>query len=60
MNEADDELRAEYDFDFSTADCGKYFQSYLASCNVVKLDGDVAQRFPTAEAVNAKHEGLRR
>lgn len=51
-NESDD-LRPEYDFDFSKAARGKYYQQYMASSNVVVLESDVAARFPNAAAVNA-------
>jgi hypothetical protein len=51
-NEPDD-LRAEYDFDFSKADRGKYYKQYVEHSNVIVLDSDVAARFPNAAAVNA-------
>jgi len=53
MNETNsDDLRPEYDFDFSTAVRGKYHRQYMERSNVVVLDSDVAERFPNAEAVN--------
>lgn len=54
MNPEDieDELRPEYDFDFSTAVRGKYYQQYLNSTNVIVLDPDVAVAFRNSEAVN--------
>ncbi|MDP1607551.1 MAG: hypothetical protein Q8L93_13095 [Rhodocyclaceae bacterium] len=48
-----DELRPEYDFDFSAAVRGKYYKQYQESSNVVVLDSDVAANFHNAEAVNA-------
>ena len=51
-NEADD-LRPDYDFDFSKAARGKYYQQYMESSNVVVLESDVAARFPNAAAVDA-------
>jgi hypothetical protein len=51
-NEPDD-LRAEYDFDFSKADRGKYYKQYVEHSNEIVLDSDVAARFPNAAAVNA-------
>jgi len=51
-NELDD-LRPEYDFNFSKAARGKYYQQYMASSNVVVLESDVAACFPNAAAVNA-------
>lgn len=54
MNPEDlqDELRPEYDFDFSKAVRGKYYKQYIESSNVVVLDPDVAAVFQNAEAVN--------
>lgn len=48
----DDDLLPEYDFDFSKAVRGKYFQQYLESSNVVVLDPDVAAAFRNADPVN--------
>ncbi len=50
--ESQDELRPEYDFDFSTAVRGKYYRQYLESSNVVVLDPDVAAAFHNSAAVN--------
>ena len=53
-NDSDsDDLRPEYDFDFSKGVRGKYYKRYMESSNVVVLDSDVADRFPNAAAVNA-------
>ena len=41
-----DELRAEYDFDYSKAVRGKYFQRLMKEgSNVVVLEPDVAKEF---------------
>ena len=50
--ESRDELRPEYDFDFSQAARSKYYREYLESSNVVVLDPDVAAAFDNSEAVN--------
>lgn len=47
-----DELRPEYDFDFSKAVRGKYYREYLEGSNVVVLDPDVAAAFHDSAAVN--------
>ena len=47
---ADDEMLPEYDF--SGAVRGKYYERYRQGSNVVLLEPDVAEAFPTAEAVN--------
>ncbi|MDP2833948.1 MAG: hypothetical protein Q8Q28_11795 [Pseudomonadota bacterium] len=53
MSNESDDLRPEYDFDFSKAVRGKYYKQYMESSNVVVLESDVAARFPNAAAVNA-------
>lgn len=50
--ESEDELRPEYDFDFSKAERGKYYRQFLESSNVVVLDPDVAAAFRNSAAVN--------
>lgn len=48
-----DELRSEYDFDYSKAVRGKYHKRLLAEgANVVMLEPDVAKAFIGSEAVN--------
>jgi hypothetical protein len=57
-NEMEDELRSEYDFaEMKGGIKGKYIERYRQGTNLVLLDPDVAQAFPTAQAVN---EALRR
>lgn len=52
-NELEDDLRPEYDETvLHDGMRGKYVQRYQAGTNVVVLDPDVAQAFPTAQAVN--------
>ncbi|MBV8031527.1 MAG: hypothetical protein JO035_08470, partial [Betaproteobacteria bacterium] len=44
---------AEYDFDYSNAERGKYFRRLLKEgSNVVVLDRDLAKAFPNSAAVN--------
>ena len=50
--ELEDDLRPEYDFDFSKAVRGKYYRQYIESTNVVVLNPDVAAAFQNSEAVN--------
>lgn len=50
--EPQDELRAEYDFDFSKAARGKYHRQYLESSNVIVLDPDIAAVFQNSADVN--------
>ena len=52
-NELEDDLRPEYDETvLHDGVRGKYVKRYQAGANVVILDPDVAQAFPTAQAVN--------
>lgn len=52
-NEMEDELRPEYDFaQMQGGVRGKYIERYRLGTNLVRLDPDVAQAFPTDEAVN--------
>jgi len=51
--EMDDELRSEYDFSQLEGGVrGKYVERYRAGTNLVLLDPDVAQAFPSEDAVN--------
>ena len=40
------------EYDFSRGAVGKYVRQYAEGTNAVLLDPDVAQVFPTSEAVN--------
>ena len=51
--ELEDDLLPEYDFSKMQGGIrGKYVDRYQAGINIVLLDPDVAQAFPTSEAVN--------
>jgi hypothetical protein len=53
VNELEDELRPEYDFSkMSGGVRGKYVERYRAGTNLVLLDPDIAQAFPTDASVN--------
>lgn len=48
-----DELRSEYDFDYTKAECGKYYKRLLQEgANVVVLEPDVAEAFHDSVSVN--------
>jgi len=48
-----DEMRPEYDFDYSTAVRGRYYRRLLKEgANVVVLEPDVARAFRSSAAVN--------
>lgn len=47
---ADDEMRSEYDFTGGVR--GKYAARFAQGTNIIVLDRDVAEIFPTSEAVN--------
>ena len=48
-----DDLRPEYDFDYSKADRGKYYKRLLEEgANIAVLEPDVAEAFRDSAAVN--------
>ncbi|MCX6639651.1 MAG: hypothetical protein NTW14_04105 [bacterium] len=48
-----DEMRPEYDFDYTKAERGKHYQTLLKQgSNVVVLEPDVAKAFRNSAAVN--------
>jgi len=49
-------MREEYDFTHGVR--GKYARRYAQGANVVVIDPDVAEAFPTAEAVNSSLRAL--
>ena len=53
-SELEDELRPQYDLKnlLKEAVRGKYAERYSGGTNLVLLDPDVAEAFPTQEAVN--------
>ena len=53
IKKTQDELRPEYDFDYSKAVRGKYYKRILAEgANAVMLEPDVAKAFVDSAAVN--------
>lgn len=50
LEDDDWEMREEYDFSGGVR--GKYAERYARGTNLVRLDPDVAEVFPNAEAVN--------
>lgn len=49
----EDDSRPEYDFSKMQGGVrGKYVERYRAGTNIVLLDPDVAQAFPTSDSVN--------
>ena len=56
-----DEMRREYDFDYSTAVRGKYYRRLLKEgANVVVLEPGVAKAFRSSAAVNEALRSLLR
>jgi len=48
-----DELRREYDFrSLGPSVKGKYYQQYVEGTNLVLLDPDIAEAFPSSKDVN--------
>jgi len=58
-NEPSDELRPEYEFDYSKAVRGKYYKRLLSQgANVAVLDADIAEAFHDSAAVNTALRSL--
>ncbi len=54
QNEPNDDLRPEYDFDFSKAERGRYAHRLKAEgSNLVLVEPDLAKSFPDSASVNA-------
>lgn len=54
-----DEMRSEYDFaSMKDGVQGKHYREYRNGTNVVLLQPDVAEAFPTEDAVNAALRGI--
>jgi hypothetical protein len=54
-----DDTRPEYDFASMKGGVrGKYYEQYRNGTNVVLLDPDVAEAFPTEDAVNEALRGI--
>ncbi|MBW8876697.1 MAG: hypothetical protein JF614_17170 [Acidobacteria bacterium] len=50
----DDDLRAEYDFDFSKGERGRYYKRLLKEgSNIVVLESDIAEAFPDPAAITS-------
>jgi hypothetical protein len=55
----DADLRAEYDFDFSKGERGRYYKRLLKEgSNIVVLEPDIAEAFPDSAAVNSALRSL--
>ena len=53
-----DDMRPEYEFDYSNAVKGKYYEQAMRAKQLVKIDSDVLSLFPTAKDVNAALRGI--
>jgi hypothetical protein len=53
-NESNDDLRPEYDFDFSKADRGRYAKRLkVEGSNLVLVEPELSKSFPDSASVNA-------
>lgn len=48
-----DDLKPEYQFDYTKAQPNRYAAKYKAGSRVVQLDPDIAKDFTTPESVNS-------
>ena len=54
LKESSDDLRPEYDFDFSKAERGRYAQRLKAEgSNLILVDPELTKSFPDSASVNA-------
>jgi hypothetical protein len=53
-----DDIHPEYDFASMKGIRGKYYEQYRKGTNVVLLEPDVAEAFPTENAVNEALRGI--
>jgi hypothetical protein len=53
-----DDLKAEYEFDYSKARPNRFAERLANARVMVVLDPDVAERFPTTEEVNSALRSL--
>jgi hypothetical protein len=54
-----DDLRSEYEFDFSKGERGRYFKRLIREgANVAVIDPDLTKAFPDSAAVNAALRSL--
>ena len=51
-NTDNEEMKSEYRFDYSKARPNRFAEEYHCTRRTVLLDSDVAEDFPSAEAVN--------
>jgi hypothetical protein len=52
-DKASDDMKPEYDFDYSQGVRGKYFDRAMLNKHMVEVDADILAVFPSKEAVNA-------
>ena len=58
-NQTNDDMRPEYDFASMAGGVrGKYVERLRRASNIVVLDPEVAEAFPTGDAVNAALRGI--
>ena len=50
--ELDSEMKSEYRFDYSKARPNRFAEEYNRTQRSVRLDADIADKFPSSEAVN--------
>ena len=51
-NVSSDDMRAEYDFDYSKAVRGKYYRQAVAGTNLMLIEPELAKVFRDSESVN--------
>ena len=54
----DDEMKAEYNFDYSKGIRGKYYEAAMRNKGFAKLDQDILTAFPSNQDLNAALHSL--
>lgn len=54
----DDDLRPEYELDYTQGVRGKYYEQAMRARHLVEIDADLLEAFPTARELNAALRGL--
>ena len=58
ISEQNDDLRAEYVFDYATGVKGKYHEAAMRAKRMVEIDEDLLKAFPSGKELNAALRGL--
>ena len=58
LPEVEDALKPEYELDYTTGVYGKYYEQAMRAKQMVHIDKDLLEAFPSAVELNAALRGL--